>query len=522
MALDLNRQEVKNPVGIISDLSPSDLPANSWGEGRNIRFKNGKVMKSQGHDAVFGAVPGSREPIFAMPYLSDLTPFWFVAAKDKIYRTEGAAYIDVSRLEGGAYTAGPGFPWNGGFLSGVAILNNGRDVPQFVTTFGGNNFKDLTNWPKTLRAKVLRPFKNYLVALNLTNDSVQQPTVLRWSSPADPGNVPYTWNITDATNDAGETPLADTAGAIVDGKKLRDQFIIYKEDSVYSMRYVGGVYVFQFQQLFDDVGMISQNCAAEFDGKHFVVGQGDVYVHNGVQKRSVIDGKIKNYLFSAIKAGSNSRIFVVPDYSSTEMWICFQSTASAVESDFCDRAAIWNWQDDTWTLRDLPEINYATFGIVDPRDPDYWDSDINGWNTDATVWGNATYNPSKNKILFVSGFNKKTYVLGESSTFDGVPFTSTMLHSDFYDGDDLHVKNVNSITPHITGTGECQIYVGTSMLQDSPARWHGPYRFQIGKDHKISCRVSGRYLGIRFDFDSVGSWELNGYTIETTRVGGKR
>lgn len=520
--LDLNRQEIKNPVGILTDPNPSDLPPASWSEGRNIRFKNGKVIKTFGHSSVFGKLPNDDKPRFAMPYLSDMTPFWFVASESKIYRTEGNVYRDVSRTEGGPYGATQRYPWNGGFLSGVAILNNGFDVPQHVRATGIAEFSDLPEWPPTLRAKIVRPFKNYLVALNITDNSRQQPTVVRWSSPADPGEVPSTWDVADPKNDAGSTPLADTAGAIVDGKKLRDQFVIYKEDSVYSMRYVGGVYVFAFQQLFDDVGMIAPNCAAEFDGKHFVIGQGDVYVHNGVQKRSVIDGKMKNYLFNAIKAGSNYNVFVVPDYSNTEMWICFQSTAESVDLGYCDRAAIYNWADDTWAIRDLPNINHATYGVVDPRDPDDWDSDNEVWDVDTTVWGNSTYNPAKMKILMVSSRNNATYVVGENSLFDKQPFTSSVLRSDLYGGDDLHVKNVNSITPHIRGSGICNVWVGASMLQDSPARWHGPYPYRIGTDHKIDCRVAGRYIGVRFDFTSEGEWELNGYTVETTPLGGKR
>jgi hypothetical protein len=518
--LDLDRQEIKNAVGIFTDPNPSDLPPNAWNEGRNVRFKDGKAIKSQGHEAVFGALPGGRGPKYAMPYLSEATPYWFVTGGDKIFRTEGTAYIDVSRAA--PYSTIPSAKWNGGFLSGVAILNNGVDVPQFVTTFGGSQFADLTNWPVGLQAKVVRPFKNYLIALNLTKTSVQMPTVVKWSSPADPGNVPFTWDETDPTNDAGENPLADTAGAIVDGKKLRDQFIIYKEDSVYTMRYIGGVFVFQFQQLFDDVGMISQNCAAEFDGKHFVVGQGDVYVHNGVQKNSVIEGKVKKALFDAIRAGSNNSVFVVPDYANSEMWVCFQSTAEAVSGSYCDRAAIYNWTTGLWTFRDLPQIVYATFGVIDPRTPDTWASDPNPWDSDTTVWGNSTYNPAKNKILLVSESNKATYSVGDTSLFGTSSFKSTLMRTDLYGGDDLHFKNVNSITPHIKGSGICNIYVGASQIMDAPVRWQGPFPYKIGTDFKIDCRVQGRYIGVRFEFDSVGQWEFSGYTIETNKLGGKR
>lgn len=521
MALDLFRQEIKNPVGILTDPNPSDLPPASWSGGRNIRFRNGKVQKAQGHDRVFGLFPtGTGEVIHTMPFLVNATPYWFVNFSNKIYRTTGTSWVDMTRTSGD-YTASPDYRWNGGFLNQVAVLNNGRDLPQSLKT-NDNKFVDLPNWPATHRCKIMRPFKNYLVALNITADSVNQPTVVKWSSPADPGEVPATWDPADATNDAGENPLADTPGAIVDGKKLRDQFIIYKEDSVYAMRYIGGVFVFAFQQLYDDVGMLAPNCAAEFDGKHFVVGQGDVYVHNGVQKKSVIDGQNKFYLFNAIRSGSIEQVFVVPDYANSEMWVCFQSTAEAQAGNYSDRAAIWNWQDNTWTFRDLPQTVYATHGVVDPQEPDNWDVDSAAWNTDTTVWGYATYNPAMNKILMLSQANRAAYVVGETSLFDTATFQSRLERTDLYGDDDLLMKRVNSITPHIRGTGTCQIYVGASDILDSPVEWYGPFNYEIGQDYKIDCRVLGRYIGVRFEFDSSGTWELNGYTLEFTPPGGKR
>lgn len=517
--MDLNRQEVKNPVGILTDPLASDLPIEAWSGGKNIRFKNGRVSKAQGHSEVFPKIPQDGAPLYALPYLSQNVPYWFVGTQDKIYRTEGSSWVDFSRT-GDAYSASDIFPWNGGFLSGIAVVNNGFDTPQTLRP-NDNKFVDLLHWPTNTRAKVVRPFKNYLVAMNLTKNSVEMPTVIKWSSPADPGEVPFTWDENDPTNDAGESPLADTAGAIVDGKKLRDSFIIYKEDSVYSMRYIGGVYVFQFQQLYDDVGMLAPNCAAEFDGKHFVIGQGDVYVHNGVQKKSVIDGKMKTYLFNAIQ-GSVGSVFVVPDYNNMEMWICFQSSVQTGGNSGADQAIIWNWAEDTWTIRDLPNVVAATVGIVDPQDSDAWDVDNNSWDIDPVTWGAATYNPTKSKILMVSKQNKKVYVVGNTSLFDGSVFKSRVERTDLYGGDDLSIKHVTTVTPHITGTGMCDIYVGTSMKLDSAVEWEGPYKFDIAKDYKIDCRVAGRNLGFRFEFDSQGSWEFNGYTVETTKPRGKR
>ncbi|KAB2362968.1 hypothetical protein F8B21_30935, partial [Escherichia coli] len=98
-----------------------------------------------------------------------------------------------------------------------------------------------------------------------------------------------------------------------------------KEDSVYSMRYIGGLFIFQFQQLFNDVGILGPNCAVEFDGNHFVVGHGDVYVHNGVQKQSVIDAQVRKFFFSDINPDNYQRPFVLADHVNTEMWVCYSS-----------------------------------------------------------------------------------------------------------------------------------------------------------------------------------------------------
>ncbi|UMO76445.1 putative structural protein [Pseudomonas phage BroderSalsa] len=522
--LDLQRQEIRNPVGILLDPSPSDLPPNAWSGGRNVRFKNGRASKAQGHEEVFAKLPDDREPLHLMPYLSDNTPFWFVATKERIFRTEGHTWMDVTR--GGDtpvdYNASTQFNWNGGFLSGVAVLNNGRDVPQVVRATE-RYFQDIPAWPDRMTAKIVRPYKNYLVALNITKDSVQMPTVVKWSSPADPGELPFTWDETDPKNDAGETPLADTAGAIVDGRKLKDQFIIYKEDSVYSMRYIGGVYVFAFQQLFDDVGMLAPNCAAEFNAKHFVVGQGDVYIHNGVTKQSVIDGKMKNYLYNAINAGGgNNSVFVVPDYNNTEMWVCFQSTVEAIAGGYADRAAIWNWQEDTWTIRELPKLIHGTYGVLDPQQPDHWDVKDVEWDSVTTVWGNASYNPAKAKLVLASKENKAVYMVGDTTLFDKETFVCRLEKTDMYDGNDQTIKHIHTLTPHIRGDGNVKIWIGSNMIQDSPTEWKGPYTYRIGRDYKVDCRVSGRYIGVRFEFDSVGSWEFNGYTIEQTATAGKR
>lgn len=516
---DLQRIELKNVVGVAYDPNPSDVVPQVWTGGLNVKFRNGRVEKADGLSRVFPPTPEA--PLHLQPYLYDNVPYWLMGSATRIFRTEGSSWVDMTRV-GLTYNATLENNWNGGILNQVVILNNGVDVPQSLLP-AASNFTDLPNWPANTEAKIIRPFKNYLVALGITQSSTLKPTLVKWSNPADPGQVPSSWDPTLVTNDAGENSLADTSGALVDGKKLKDSFIIYKEDSVYSMRYVGGTFVFQFQQLFDDVGALSANCIAEFDGKHFVVGQGDVYLHNGVQKSSVIAGKMKDYLFNSIKNTTVKAVFVVPDYNNNEMWICFQSSDNVVSgSPYANRALIWNWKDDNWTIREIPETPAATYGIVDPQESDAWDVDLATWDSDTTAWGNAAYNPSKTKVVFAGTQQMSVFAVGDTNLYDGQTFKSMVERNQIYLEDDQKIKFVSSITPHLSGVGTCNIYVGANFLHDAPTEWFGPFLYTIGTDEKIDCRVSGRYVGIRFEFQSTGSWALNGYTAEFTPTTGKR
>jgi hypothetical protein len=514
--MSLERIEVKNPVGINTSYVSGDLPLEVWSDGNNVSFKNGKAMKASGVSSLFET--GGVEVFGIQPYLSDNTPYWFVGTDIGLFRTEGGPFINVSGPSA-PYNASADNPWNGGVLNGVSVLNNGVDVPQSLP-FGAVQYEDLPNWPANTSAKILRPFKNYLVAMGVTKSSSSYPTMVKWSSPADPGQVPFTWDETDPKNDAGETSLADSPGAIVDGVKLRDSLVIYKEDSSYLMRYVGGVYIFSFQQLFTDIGMLATNCAVEFDGFHFVVGQGDVYVHNGVQKRSVIDGKNRELLFNYMDGDYKDRTFVVSDPQKSEMWICF--TSQDAPTSYCDKAFVWNWTEDTWSKRDLPGVFCGAIGVVDPQVPDYWEADAQPWSSDSTIWASASYNASKRSLVLASPVYGRIFEVTDEPTKDPIYYPSYLERTGVSLGDNRGIKSLHSIIPHMSGSGRCLISVGTSDTQSGPITWKGPYPFDVSSSYKVDCKKVGRYVSVRFEFADASPWALNGYTVEMTPQAGIR
>ena len=80
--------------------------------------------------------------------------------------------------------------------------------------------------------------------------------------------------------------------AIVDGLQLGTNFVIYSSTEAMLMEFVGGTFIFNFRKLFSDEGIINQNCVVEADGKHYVFGTHDIYMHDGTTKQSICDERV--------------------------------------------------------------------------------------------------------------------------------------------------------------------------------------------------------------------------------------
>lgn len=230
-------------LGVIKDLPPHVMPPEAWSDGRNARFIDGQGAKIAGHTQVFsGSLHG---PEFAMTLQTAAQIFWIYASLNKASVYEGGSHFDITRASGD-YTTADGRDWNGGVLGGIPILNNGANIPQYWPSLNvATRLDNLPNWTVGAICKVMRPFRNFLIALNITESGVQKPHRVRWSSSADPGTVPQTWDPSDPTKDSGEFDLSDVnAGAIVEAFPLRDAFVIYKENSTWAMRFIGGQSIF--------------------------------------------------------------------------------------------------------------------------------------------------------------------------------------------------------------------------------------------------------------------------------------
>ena len=504
-------------VGLNKDLQPHHLPVWAWSDALNVRFREDAVEKLSGYMEILGTPTVA--PVFGLSFVDDNVPQWIYTDGTKAYRIVGQNHLEVTNTDND-YNTDEMSQWSGGVFNGVPIINNNSNgfVPQQWDT-SISKLRDLENWPEPeeLRCLVMRPFKNFLVAYGLLKPDGPFLSSLRWSHVADPGTVPTSWDITDPTLDAGEVSLAESPGRIVDALPLGDINYIYKEDSVWGMQFVGGQSIFRFFQVMPQIGALSVNCVKAFKKFHFVVTQDDVVIHNGQSPESVIDKRNRRYLFNDLNIETRQRTFVSANYRENEMWICYPSSGST--SGYADKAMIWNWEDNTWSIRTLPEISFMDTGFVGTVEPpEVWDNITLLWNNNFNRWDDIAFEVRDQFQMMASPRDNKFYFVGIGNTENGVPMFSTVERRGLtIAGQDLkgnltvdqtNRKFVRSLYPRMDGNGPVNFFIGSQNNIQDAVDWSGPYAFDPRTDERLDFRVNGRFIAVRIEATTDIFWRL--------------
>ena len=527
-------------IGAITDISPYNLPINGFSEAINVRFDEGKVRRSP----IFREIKGSLG--FTPRFTYGIVPS---TGYDSVIMISDAWAIKeynsgtVSDRSGSISGSSDPRPFTGTTLSSVNYINRKDRVPVFRTS-SGTNFADLTNFPANYRCTSLRSYNDFLVALNTTEGSNNFPTRVRWSNVATANAVPDSWDETDTTKSAGFNDLGEMLSGIVDGLPLGSNFIIYSSDQVWLMEFVGGTFIFNFRKLFTDCGLINQNCVVEVDGKHYCFGDFDIYVHDGTTKQSISDEKVRSFVYNGLNNTAKERFFVQHNPTLNEIYFCYLSGDSLVSfpnATRCNRAAVFNYRNETWSFMDLPNVSSATV------------ANINSINTYATAT-NLTY-------ALVGGtyyaqedsYDRHTLMVCEDSSSDGIT-SDKLLALDLSDlgrvafqldsesvkpakveriGIDLDetrtplsgYKVIKRIYPQAStthsGDKTLTITFGASDIPNSTPTYEGSTSFDMSTDYKIDSRAAGRYLSYKVEISDNKDFDLSGFDVDIEATGSR-
>lgn len=517
--------EIADPqsIGLVRDQAGHILPPEAWTLASNMRMRDDGIERILGQEQIFGT-PGVA-PHFAMAVTNASSIFWLYVSLLKAYVYDGSVHTNITRQTAAVdvdYTGTETRQWNGCFIGGIPILNNGIDPPQYWATLSpATKLAALPNWPASTTALVLRSFGPYLFALNLTESGTARPHVVRWSHPADPGSVPASWDHTDPTRDAGRTELTDVeAGMIQDGLVLGGNLYIYKEGSTHRVTLIGGTDIFDFKPFLVSSGILTQRCVALTpDGlRHFVATKDDIIVHDGNKAESILDRKMKRHLANAMDPVTYRNSFVFANPFTGEMFFCYPETGATHPN----RAIIWNSKIGGALTEADVNYRWASAGPVETGSPETWDAGANAWDVDDGPWSTLL----RRRVILCGTDAVKFFELDKGVNRDGVTFNATLQRENIsvvgrkrngeWIVDFSKRKMLNRVWIRAQG-GPINVRIGFLEQEEGPIAWSLAQVFDPSTMHYVDQFGSGRAVSI--EFSSIFHFKILSYKLVGDIIG---
>lgn len=421
----------------------------------------------------------------------------------------GAATVD--------FTGGRDNRWSGGSRGGIFVMNNGVDVPYYLQT-GVFKLRPIPAWKSIWRCAFMVPFKEYLIAFDITKDigkaDGRNPHMMKWSTAAVPGALPSSWDETNTKLDAGEVDIAETPDVLVDAIPLGDTLIVYKERSMYAVRFVGQPAIWQIQRIPGDSGMLTRGCGAVTPLGHVVLTGGDVVIHSGQGVESIADGWVRRYIFDNIDSTNLKRAFVTTNPQRNEVLVCFPTPGDSDRTKAC----VWNWKTKTWGLRDLSNIKHGAVGQLDNFVLTTWASDTDTWANDSSTWNEDEYSPNESRLLMLG--STKILAFDVSNSDNGTdPLPGVLERTGLWLDDAQAIKLIRSLQMRIDAPAGTVVTVefGAAMVPNSETTWNNPMTFVVGTDYKVDGFAQGRFLGLRISCSRP--WRLRAVDLDIVGTG---
>lgn len=512
--------------GLNTDLPSVSLPPSFLTDLSNVRISRGKLSPFGG-SGTWGTLPVDFQPGYIQFVGEAAVKYWVICGADAVYAFDGSTFTAITSAVGYASISDEDL-WTGCAIANIPVFNHPNHHPEYwspqniVTPLQPLPWDASNTWSAAGEAaSIMRSHKQFLFAMDLQSGTYGEvPDGVRWSSPADIGGVPDTWDELDTTNFAGLTNLGGAGGKIIDGLTLRDSFCVYRESGITIFDYAGGQFVWSIRNLSNMFGLLSKNSVIEVNGDHYFIGDGDIIKNDGNDIRSIVHNRIRKRIRANFNASAFATTYAVRNSYNSEIWFC----APEGDADYPNIAYIWNWRDDSWTIRDIPEGAIGNSGSL-TTPVTSWSDMSNTWETYSTGWKQSQAGPLDDSIVIavkptgvgLSGSLQLPDV--PLSDIDGTYATSierTGLTIAGVDGKTM----ITRVYPHIVGSGCVTIEVGSQDTTSSPIRWKPAVLFTPGVDRKIDVRSTGSLHCIRITCDDVtGEWELSGIDIEYLKVG---
>jgi hypothetical protein len=214
---------------------------------------------------------------------------------------------------------GKTFTWNAGDAA--------RLTTRASTTTSG--FSTSAN-PTATRVTLVSPTTRHLIHLGtettIGNTATQDNMFIRFSDQEDINDYTPT-----AINTAGTQRLQDGT-KIMGALKGKDSILIWTDNALYSMKFIGAPFTFGFEQVGTNCGLIGKNAVVEIDGVAFWMSANGFFMFDGTVKS--LPCSVEDYVYDQADTTKGQQVYAGLNNQFTEVIWYYPSTSSAYNDQY--------------------------------------------------------------------------------------------------------------------------------------------------------------------------------------------
>ena len=301
------------------------------------------------------------------------------------------------------------------------------------------------------------------------------------------------------TNTAGSVRLS-SGSLIIGGLKSRQETLIWTDTSLYSMNFIGPPLTFALNLINEGAGLIGPKAAANAPNGVYFMSKNAFYWYNGsVQK---LPCSVQDYVFNDLDLTQSFKCHIVVNAEFSEVWFFYVSLED--DTDEISRYAIYNYEEQTWSIGSMVRYAWLDAGIEDkPRaaGASYIYLHETGYNDDTSSMDNVFIESGDIDIGDGDSFAfiKKIVPDVQFDTSIGVsnaPAINAVIKRRNYPGETLTTDSTTQITPTTTYGGlrtrTRQVALRFESDDDNAnAADRKDYKWRVGNT-RLDIQASGR------------------------------
>jgi hypothetical protein len=370
------------------------------------------------------------------------------------------------------------------------------------------------NNPTATRASLISPTTRHLIHLG-TETTIGDPTTqddmfIRFSDQEDINS--YTPSVTNA---AGTQRLQD-GSRIIGSLKAKETILIWTDNALYTMKFVGAPFTFGFEQVGTNCGLIGKNAAVEVDGVAYWMSPNGFFLYDGTVK--TLTCSVEDYVFDQLDITKGQQVNAGLNNLFGEVTWYYPTTSST----YNDQYVVYNYGESgpqlpIWYIGTEARTSWID-GTIYPKPF--------GTKFDSTAEGTFP------TIVGVSGLGQTTLFEHEIGTDQINPDgTTTIVASNIKSFDfDLDIQGtagqfflfMRRILPdfkNLQGDSKITMSVKRFPQQSDSATTLSPFTVS-SSTNKIDTRTRGRYANIKIENDGASqSWRFGTITLDLQQDG---